>query len=81
MLSILREQLFPLTGMVLLVVAYFIAYRNPSRQSSRVYIWLNIIGSGVLAAYAIYRTEPMFFLIEAFWFFISILLLFRKRPA
>jgi len=79
MTEFLREQLFPLSGMALLVWAYFLAFRNPVRQSSLVYIWMNILGAGILSLYAIYRREPMFFGIEFFWMVISILSLIRFR--
>ncbi|MFH1891394.1 MAG: hypothetical protein ABIK83_01775 [Candidatus Zixiibacteriota bacterium] len=77
LIELLREDLFPLSGMLLLVWAYFLAYRDPLKQSSRIYIWMNIFGAGILAAFAIYRVEPMFFVIEFFWMIISILSLIR----
>jgi len=77
LIEFLREQLFPISGMLLLVWAYFLAYRDPSKLSSKTYIWMNIFGAGILAAFAIYRAEPMFFGIEFFWMIISILSLIR----
>jgi hypothetical protein len=76
--ELVKEQALPLSGMFLLVWAYFIVFRNPARQSSFAYIWMNIIGSAILSAYAVYRREPMFFGIEFFWMAISILSLVRK---
>jgi lipid-A-disaccharide synthase-like uncharacterized protein len=77
-LDLIREQVLPLSGMLLLVIAYFIVFRDPAKQSSLVYIWMNILGATILAVYAVFRREPMFFAIEAFWMVISVFLLIRR---
>jgi hypothetical protein len=74
---LITEQLFPLSGMVLLAWAYFLAYRDARHLSSMSYIWMNIVGAAILSAYAIHRAEPMFFLIELFWMVTSVLSLVR----
>lgn len=81
MRSIILDQVVPISGMLMLVAAYFIAFRDPAKQRGRVYIWMNILGSAILAGYAIYRAEPFFFGIEFFWFAISVAALVRRGKA
>jgi hypothetical protein len=75
-------QLLQIAGALLILTAYASAQLNYMEPSSRVYLWLNLVGSVILAVLAWIGSQWGFLLLEGAWALISVRgLLQRRAPA
>lgn len=65
-------------GVVLIVIAYLLLQLNKLPSSAPVYSLLNAIGSFLVMLALVFDFNLSAFLMEAFWFLISLLGLFRS---
>ena len=75
-------QLVQVVGALFILVAYGAAQFGAMSQHSRLYLVLNIIGSGILAVLALVEGLWGFLMLEIFWAAVSLwgLLQTLKRP-
>jgi hypothetical protein len=76
-------QLAQVLGAVLILAAYAAAQLGVWNQRSRIYLVLNLVGSGVLAVLAWHEEQWGFLLLEAVWALVSLgglLQVLRGRP-
>ncbi len=66
------DQLVQVLGAVLILAAYAAAEAGLLNQRSRVYLGLNLVGSGVLAVLAWYAQQWRFLLLEGAWALVSL---------
>lgn len=67
------SQLVQVIGSVLILAAFALAQRGVLDARSRVYLVLNLVGSGVLAADAVAEKQWGFLLLEGVWSLVSLL--------
>lgn len=67
------SQLVQVIGSVLILAAFALAQRGVLDAKSRVYLVLNLVGSGVLAADAVAEKQWGFLLLEGVWSLVSLL--------
>ena len=65
-------------GSFLILVPFVLVQTRRMRPESRGYIWLNLVGSTVLALDACYGHQWGFLLLEATWAIVSLLSLARR---
>lgn len=65
------EDLIQIVGAVLILVAFIAAQRGVMSPQSGVYLWLNLIGSAVLAVLALLGSDWGFLLLEGVWAIVS----------
>jgi hypothetical protein len=78
------DQLIQIVGALLILCAYAAAQFGAMDQHARSYLWLNLIGSAVLAVLAWEERQWGFLLLETVWAAVSLWGLFRlkyPRPA
>ena len=72
-------------GVVLIVAAYLMLQLNRMPSTAPVYSLLNAVGAGLVMVSLVFDFNLAAFLMEAFWFLISLVGLLRplmsKRPA
>jgi hypothetical protein len=74
-------QLVQILASLLILAAFLLAQRGALSQTSRVYLWLNVAGSAVLAVLALHERQLGFLLLEASWALVSFAgLLERREP-
>ncbi len=66
------DQLVQIIGALLILVAYAAAQFGALNQRSRVYLVLNLVGSGVLTLLAWREEQWGFLLLEAVWALVSL---------
>jgi hypothetical protein len=74
-------QAVQLVGAVLILVAFVLAQVGRLDVSSPRYLWLNIIGSVLLAVLAAVEVQFGFLLLEVVWTVVSVHSLVRRRTA
>lgn len=65
------DQLFQITGAVLILLAFVAAQRDRMSPHSIVYLTLNLVGSVVLTGVALAGEDWGFFLLEVVWAAVS----------
>ena len=71
-------QIVQILASLLILAAFVLAQRGLS-QASRMYLALNLIGSGVLAVLAAHEHQLGFLLLEASWAVVSLMSLLKRR--
>ena len=61
------EQPVQIFGAILILVAYIAAQRGAWSPQSALYLWLNLVGSAVLAVLAALDSDYGFLLLETVW--------------
>lgn len=64
-------QLVQIAGSLLILAAFAANQRGTWAQDSRPYLWLNLVGSTVLAALALEEKQFGFLLLEVCWALVS----------
>lgn len=65
------EDLIQVLGAVLILVAFIAAQRGAMSPRSLIYLWLNLIGSAVLAVLAARHSDWGFLMLEGVWAVVS----------
>jgi hypothetical protein len=77
------EQAVQIVGSLLVLAAFVAAQRGALSPSSRTYLALNVVGSGVLAVDAVLTAQWGFLLLEGVWAIVSavgLVSVLRGRP-
>ncbi len=74
-------QVIQVCGSLLILAAFVASQRGLVDAKSPSYLWLNVIGSGILAVQAAITTQWGFLLLEGVWAVVSLLGLLRPRPS
>lgn len=65
------EDLIQILGAVLILIAFIAAQRGAMSPQSLIYLWLNLIGSALLAVLAARHSDWGFLLLEGVWALVS----------
>lgn len=65
------DQIPQVTGAILILLAFAAAQRGSMSPHSRIYLWLNLVGSAVLTVVALSHQDWGFFLLEVVWAVVS----------
>jgi hypothetical protein len=68
-------------GMLLILAAFILETRGVLHSRGRPYLWMMIVGSGLLAVRAGVVREWAFLILEAVWCMAALLALIRPGPA
>lgn len=66
------DQVIQVVGAILILVAFAANQRGAMGPHQRSYLWLNFLGSVILAATAIYNHDVGFILLEGVWAAVSL---------
>lgn len=72
------QQLVQVVGAVLILVAFTLAQFGRMRPDSALYLWLNLVGSAILAVLAALGPNWGFLLLEGAWALVSAWSLYRR---
>lgn len=61
------EDVIQIVGAILILIAFIAAQRGRMSPRSLVYLWLNLVGSAVLAVLAALNADWGFLLLETVW--------------
>ena len=79
------DQVVQVAGALLILAAFTAAQLGRMDTASRAYLWLNLVGSVILAILAAIERQYGFLLLEAVWALVSawslVALLRGRRPA
>jgi len=65
------DQIVQVFGSLLILAAFAAAQRGVLDQTSRTYLWLNLIGSAILSVLAYHERQWGFLLLETVWAIVS----------
>ena len=65
------DQVVQVAGALLILAAFAAAQFGKLDVESRVYLWLNLVGSVILAALALHEEQWGFLLLETVWAIVS----------
>lgn len=65
------EQAVQIVGALLILAGFTAAQLGKLRVDSRAYLWLNFVGSAILAYLALIEEQWGFLLLETVWAFVS----------
>ena len=65
------DQVPQIGGAVLVLAAFAALQRGSLAPHSRLYLWLNVLGAGVLTGVALHQRDWGFFMLEAVWTLVS----------
>lgn len=66
-------------GVSILLLAYLLLLVKAVTVSSRIYIWMNIIGAGLSTLASVFLKYVPFIILEGAWMLVSIVALFQRR--
>ena len=66
-------------GVTILLLAYLLLLMKVVSASSKVYIWMNIIGAGLSTLASVFLNYIPFVILEGVWTLVSVIALFRKN--
>jgi hypothetical protein len=66
-------------GVSILLLAYLLLLVKAVTVSSRLYIWMNIIGAGLSTLASVFLNYIPFIILEGVWMLVSIVALFQVR--
>lgn len=66
-------------GVTILLLAYLFLLLKFFTVSSRLYIWMNIIGAGLSTLASVFLNYVPFVILEGTWTLVSVIALFQKR--
>jgi hypothetical protein len=66
-------------GVAILLLAYLLLLVKMLAVSSRVYIWMNILGAGLSTLASVFLKYIPFIILEGTWMLVSIFALFQAR--
>ena len=72
------DQLVQIVGALLILVAFAAAQFGRMRVESQPYLWLNLVGSAILAVLAFVEEQWGFLLLETVWAIVSAYSLTRR---
>ena len=72
-------QAVQIVGAVLILTAFAALQRGSMSPRSRIYLWLNFVGSAILAGVALATSNWGFLLLEAVWAVVSLRSLTEMR--
>ena len=72
-------QVVQIVGAVLILAAFAALQRGSMSPRSRLYLWLNFVGSAILAGVALATSNWGFLLLEAVWAVVSLRSLTEMR--
>jgi hypothetical protein len=73
------DQLVQVIGALLILTAFAAAQFGAMSQESRLYLWLNLVGSVVLSVLALREEQWGFVLLESVWAAVSLWGLLKSR--
>lgn len=68
-----------LIGSALILVAFTLDILRKISRDDHIYLWMNIIGSGILVYYAYVTNTIPFMILNAVWTLFSFIGLFKKK--
>jgi len=68
-------------GVTILLLAYFLILVKALTVSSKLYIWMNIVGAGLSTLASVFLKYVPFIILEGAWMLVSIVALFQKRKS
>lgn len=66
-------------GVSILLLAYLLLLVKVVTVSSRIYIWMNIVGAGLSTLASVFLKYVPFIVLEGAWMMVSIVALFQRR--
>lgn len=72
------NQVFQISGALLVLAGFALAQFGVLGQKSYVYLWLNLVGSAILAVLAALTFQWGFLLLEGVWALVSFCSLMRR---
>jgi len=66
-------------GVTILLLAYLFLLLKVFPATSKVYIWMNIIGAGLSTLASVFLKYIPFVILEGVWTLVSVVALFRNR--
>ena len=75
------DQVIQVAGALMILVAYTAAQAGRWSTDQAVYLWLNLVGSAILAVLAATSQNWGFLLLEGVWTIVTAASLLRRRPA
>ena len=66
-------------GVTILLLAYLLLLMKAFTVSSRIYIWMNILGAGLSTLASVFLKYTPFIILEGTWMLVSVAALFQKR--
>ena len=66
-------------GVTILLLAYLLLLMKVFSTTSRVYIWMNIIGAGLSTLASVFLKYIPFVILEGVWTLVSVIALLRKK--
>ncbi|MCX6273975.1 MAG: hypothetical protein NTV09_02045 [Bacteroidetes bacterium] len=66
-------------GVAILLLAYLLLLVKAVTVTSRIYIWMNIVGAGLSTLASVFLKYVPFIILEGAWMLVSIVALFQRK--